>query len=436
MDRRNTKFGLMTASAFVVANMVGTGVFTSLGFQLAATDNFVAIMGLWLLGGIIALCGALVYGELSSVLPRSGGEYHFIGSLYSPMLGFLAGWISLVVGFAAPVALSCMAFSSYAGTFLPWLSPKMLAITVLSVITLLHTFSLRLSGNLQGILTIVKIVVIILFILLGLVLPGNRQPIVSESLRTFSPGDILSTGFAVSIIWVYYAYSGWNASAYIVDDIRDPQHNLPRSLLYSTLFVTVLYMLLNAVFLISTPAEELTGQVEVGLICAKHIFGTGPGNLMGAIIALLLLSSISSMAFIGPRVSYRMGEEHRLLRFLTRKRGADIPISALIFQYVLSLVMILTGSFKFLTEYTGILLSLSSLMTVAGLFIHRKRHPGMKRPFRTPLYPLTPILFCIPILFSLFYLFRSNFLNLAISGGTLLVGIILYLIDKNIRHEK
>lgn len=416
--------------------MIGTGVFTSLGFQLATTENFVAIMILWLIGGVIALCGALVYGELSSVMPRSGGEYHFLSSLYSPMMGFLAGWISLIVGFAAPVALASMAFSSYAGALIPWMSPTLMAVIVLTLVTLFHGFSLRLSGGLQGILTVIKIVVIVTFIILGFALPGERQPIVSESLGSFSMKDILSTGFAVSIIWVYYAYSGWNASAYIVDDIKNPQHTLPRSLLYSTLFVTILYMLLNAVFLLSTPTSELTGQVEIGLISAKHLFGTGIGNMMGAVIALLLLSSISSMVFVGPRVSFRMGEEHKLLRFLSRKSKTGVPISALLFQYALSLIMILTGSFKFLTEYTGILLSLCSLLTVIGVFIHRKRFPDMKRPFKTPLYPVTPILFCIPILFSVFYLFKSNILNLAISAGTLIVGVILYFIEKKFCHEK
>ena len=132
------KFGLVTASAFVIANMIGTGVFTSLGFQLLGTTNFFSLMLLWLLGGIIALCGALVYGELGAVMPRSGGEYHYLREIYHPLLGFMSGWASLIVGFAAPVALACMALSTYLHKMFPAFNPLVTAITVLTAVTLIH----------------------------------------------------------------------------------------------------------------------------------------------------------------------------------------------------------------------------------------------------------------------------------------------------------
>ena len=434
-QRKIYKFGLWTASAFVIANMVGTGVFTSLGFQLEQTTNFIAIAILWLLGGIIALCGALVYGELGSVMPRSGGEYHFLTELYSPFAGFLAGWVSLVVGFAAPVALASLAFSSYLGGWFPGLDPRVLAVVVLTLLTAIHAFSLRLSGKMQGALTLLKILFIVVFIILGFTLPVEHQP-VKPSLEGFGWDIIFNPGFAVSIIWVYYAYSGWNASAYIADDMERPQHTLPRSLLLSTLVVTVMYLLLNAVFLLTTPAADMAGKVEIGLIAANRMFGSGIGSMMGIAIALLLLSSISSMIFVGPRVSCRMGEDHKLLGFLQIRSKRHIPVVALLVQFVLSLVMILTGSFRFITEYTGILLSLCSLLTVLGVFRHRRRFPSMERPFRTPLYPLTPILFAIPILVSVVYLCTTNWMNLAVSAGILLLGAIVYMIEKKVYDEK
>ena len=176
-QRKNYKFGLWTASAFVIANMIGTGVFTSLGFQLEQTTNFIAIAILWLLGGIIALCGALVYGELGAVMPRSGGEYHFLTELYSPFVGFLAGWVSLAVGFAAPVALASLAFSSYLAGWLPGIDPHVVAVAVLTVLTVIHAFSLRFSGKMQGALTLLKIVFIVAFILLGFAMPVEHQGI-------------------------------------------------------------------------------------------------------------------------------------------------------------------------------------------------------------------------------------------------------------------
>ena len=431
MKQKTYQFGLWTASAFVIANMIGTGVFTSLGFQLEQTDNFVAIAILWLIGGVIALCGALVYGELGSVMPRSGGEYHFLTELYSPFVGFLAGWISLVVGFAAPVALASLAFSSYLGGWFPGLDPRILAITVLTVLTAIHAFSLRISGRMQGALTLIKILFIVVFIVLGFTLPTAFQP-VRPSLEGFGPKIIFNPGFAVSIIWVYYAYSGWNASAYIADDMASPQRTLPRSLLLSTLAVTAMYLLLNAVFLLTTPVSEMAGKVEIGLIAANRIFGTKVGSLMGIAVALLLLSSISSMIFVGPRVSCRMGEDHPLLRFLKQRSSRRIPVVALLVQYALSLVMILTGSFRFITEYTGILLSLCALLTVLGVFRHRHRFPAMERPFRTPLYPVTPVLFAIPILVSVVYLCLTNWMNLAVSAGILVLGALVYWIELRI----
>ena len=435
MKQKHEQFGLWTASAFVIASMVGTGVFTSLGFQLEQTTHFVAIAILWLLGGVIALCGAFVYGELGSVMPRSGGEYHFLRELYSPFVGFLAGWVSLAVGFAAPVALASIAFASYLCGSFPGLDPRWVAVAALTLLTLLHAFSLRLSGRMQGALTLVKLLFIVGFIIAGFALPAV-QPAARASAEAFNWGMIFNPGFAVSIIWVYYAYSGWNASAYIADEMAHPQRTLPQSLLLGTLAVTLMYLLLNTVFLRTTPIADMTGKVEIGLIAANHIFGDGIGALMGLAIALLLLSSISSMTFIGPRVSCRMGEDHPLLGFLRRRSKRRIPVVALLVQYVLSLVMILTGSFRFITEYTGILLSLCSLLTVLGVFRHRRRFPAMERPFRTPLYPLTPILFAIPILVSVLYLCLTNWMNLAVSAGILVLGGAVYMIEKLVyKHE-
>ena len=431
---KNKKFGWITATAFIIANMIGTGVFTSLGFQLQSNSNLVAILLLWLVGGLIALFGALTYAEIGSTLPRSGGEYHFLTQLYSPLVGFIAGWVSLIVGFAAPVALTCLALASYAGGMLPGVNPKFLAAGVLLVVTAVHSFGNRLSGRAQNILTGVKVAFIVIFIILGFCFSPDLHPFSSE-LEDFALSDIFNAGFAVSIIWVYYAYSGWNASAYIVDDIEKPRRNLPLSLLSGTLVVTLLYLLLNQMFLSTTPVSALEGEVEVGLIAARGIFGDGMGNAMGMVIALLLLSSISAMVFIGPRVSMRMGEEHPVLGFLARKSGRGVPMPALLVQTGLSLVMIFTGSFKVITEYSGILLSACSVLTVAGVFILRKRFPREARPFNTPLYPLVPILFCIPLVCSIAFLVSQSVLNLVVSLGVVLSGMLVYFIDKYITKK-
>ena len=441
---KTDKFTWVTACAFIIANMIGTGVFTSLGFQLVSTHNLIAILLLWLLGGVIAFCGAVTYGELGAAMPRSGGEYHYLTTIYNPTIGFLAGWISLVVGFAAPIALSCMALSSYVCRIFPAINPTLLAIAVLTVITLVHGLSRTVSGRFQDVFTAIKVVVIVGFIISGFLVSGDLQSF-GPSIKEFNASTVFNASFGVSLIWVYYAYSGWNAAIYITGDLDNPQKNLPKALLLSTLTVTVLYLLLNLVFLLTTPASELTGEVEVGLISARHIFGTGLGNMMGIIIAVLLLSSISSMVYVGPRVSQVMGEDHRILRFLSRKSKKDIPHAALIFQYVVALLLILTGSFSLVTQYTGILLSMCSMLAVAGVFVHRRRFPNAERPYKTWGYPVTPIIFCILILCSIGYLVYNDFVvtfvrheqaapwTTIMSAGTLLVGVAVFYANKLIK---
>ena len=440
------KLDAKSASTFVIANMIGTGVFTSLGFQLMSTTNATSIALIWFVGGVIALCGAIVYSELGSVMPRSGGEYNFLSRIYHPSMGFLSGWVSLIVGFAAPVALACMALSSYMCRIFPALSPTWLAVTVLTVITLVHFYSVSMGARMQNVLTVVKILIIVVFIVAGLLCPAHGA-------ANFGPGngldmsDVFSTGFAVSLIWVYYAYSGWNAAAYISGDIKNPRRNVPLALTVSTAVVIVLYLALNMVFMRTAPVSELTGQVEVGLISANYIFGPRGGAVMGLLIALMLTSSISSMVYVGPRVGATMGEDHRIFRFLTWRNKHDCPSVAVALQWLISLVMILTNSFKEVTEYTGIVLSFCSMLTVAGVFVHRRRFPTMQRPFKTVGYPVTPIIFCALILCSIVYLVHQDFVKTFVdhsqsapwttiaSSLTLLSGIALWWVSDKVNKR-
>lgn len=447
MKKASDKFGWSTACAFIIANMIGTGVFTSLGFQLVSTQNLIAILLLWFLGGVIAFCGAASYGELGAALPRSGGEYHYLSEIYHPLAGFLGGWVSLVVGFAAPIALACIALSSYVCSIFPQINATLLAIGVLTVISLVHAISRTVSGGFQNFFTGAKVVVIIGFIIAGFILPAGNFQSLAPSVQSFRASTVFNTGFAVSLVWVYYAYSGWNAAIYMAGDLKDPQKNLPKALLLSTLTVTVLYILLNLVFVLSTPAAELTGQVEVGLISARHIFGDKLGNMMGIIIAVLLLSSISSMVYVGPRVSQVMGEDYRILGFLKGKSKKDIPIPALVFQYCVAVLLILTGSFSLVTQYTGILLSICSLATVCGVAVFRHRRPDVPRPYKTWGYPVTPTIFVILIACSIFYLVYNDYMATFVRGeqsamwmtimsaGTLLVGVAVYFANKLIKNK-
>lgn len=422
------KLGLFSVISFVIANMVGTGVFTSLGFQLMGLQNSISILILWVVGGVLAFCGALVYGELGSTMPRSGGEYHYLSKIYHPAVGFLSGWISLTVGFSAPVALACMAMAGYISSVIPQVNPTIFALCVLTAITLVHSFSVNTGKKFQNVFTIFKILLILVFVISGFILIDVPQPIKAE-FTSFSLHDLMNKNFAQSLIFVTYAFSGWNAAAYIAGDIKNPQKNLPKSLFISTIAVTVAYLLLNFIFLYSSPKAELTGQVEVGFIAANSIFGSTGGVIMALLISILLISTISSMVFVGPRVSQVMGEDYKLLKPLAYKTKNQIPINAIWLQFGISALLIITASFSQVMTYAGFTLSIFALLAVFGVIVHRVRFPKAVRPFKTWGYPITPLLYAAIIVWTLFFLMQTNTKESLYGLLTVLLGFVIFIIN-------
>ena len=316
-----TKFRYTTVTAVVIANMIGTGVFTSLGFQLLDIQSGFAILLLWVLGGIIALCGSMTYAELGAALPRSGGEYNFLSKIYHPCAGFISGWVSATIGFAAPIALTAITFSAYLMSLFPELDTpwvrQFIACGLVLSLAITHSSNRKNSGRLQVVFTIIKVAIIILFCLSALMLSSGTQPI------SFQPSSddidlILNGSFAVSLIYVSYAYTGWNAATYLSSELEDPQKNLPKILISGTLIVMVLYVLLNYVFLAVTPIENMQGKLEIGYIAAQSAFGDIGAKFTGLALALLLISTVSAMTLAGPRVLQVIGEDFTILKFLSK----------------------------------------------------------------------------------------------------------------------
>jgi APA family basic amino acid/polyamine antiporter len=447
---------LFTATCIVIANMVGTGVFTSLGFQVGGIQSPFALIMLWIVGGIIALCGALSYGELAAAMPRSGGEYHYLSRIYHPVIGFMSGWVSALVGFAAPVALAAMALGAYAtrslesgGEDLPERFPQYLAGSVVILLTAIHSYDIKAGSLFQNVFTTLKVVLIILFIALGFFYFNQPQDItfmpVSHDnrdlmtvLKGFFSGGlvsadkrdwtmIFSSSFAISLVYVSYAYSGWNASAYMAGEIENPKKNLPRSLIQGTFIVMILYVLLNAVFMHTVPLGELENQLEVGYISANKIFGPVGGNIMGLTIALLLVSTVSSMIFAGPRVAQVMGEDLSLLRILSVKNRKGIPVNAILLQGAISLIFIFTSSFEYVLTYIGFTLYFFTFLTVLGVIILRIRHPEMQRPYKTFGYPVVPVLFLLLTGWTMFFIIRDKPSESIAGLLTVATGFVVYL---------
>ena len=419
----------MTATCIVVANMIGTGIFTSLGFQVGDLPTGFAIMAVWAVGGLCALCGALSYAELGAALPRSGGEYNFLREIYHPSVGFLAGWISATVGFAAPVAIAAMAFGTYFTEVLPGTNPLILSLAVVTICTLVLLRDLRLGSAFQNGSTILKVALILVIIGAGLWVK-QTQPI--SLLPAKGDGTlILSAPFAVSLYWVMYAYSGWNASTYIVGEVRNPSRTIPLSVGLGTVAVMVLYLATNAVFLRATPATEMIGKQQVAVIAGAHIFGASGAKVMALFICLGLISTVSAMMWIGPRITAAMGEDLGVLAPLARRNTRGIPVAAILMQFAIVLLLLLTATFQTAVNYIQFSLTLCSTLTVLGVFVLRWRRPDLARPYRTWGYPVTPAIFLLVSIWMLEHMLSDPSTRPPSLWGlaTMALGLVVYFLS-------
>ena len=420
------KISGLTATNIVVANMIGTGVFVSLGFQVISIHSDFAIMALWVIGGLLSLCGALCYAELAVALPRLGGEYNFLSRIYHPALGFMAGWISVSIGFPAPIALSAMAFGTYFLGIAPNSSPLILSLALVWSVTIILLVGLRTGERFQNIATIVKIALILCLIGAG-IFYQHKQPFTlaphSDDLTT-----MLSGPFAVSLVFVMYSYSGWNGASYLTAEVRNPEKNVPWALVVGTIIVMVVYILLNWVFLISAPTSEIVGKPQVGLIAGQHIFGEFGGALTSALISLGLIASVSAMSWIGSRVTKSMADDFSKLAVFGRVNQHGTPYIAMILQALVVTALILTGSFENVLIYTQFVLLLSSFLAVLGLIVLRFRQPDLPRPYRVWGYPITPLIFLIVTLFMMLYTIQQRIVESLLGLVTALVGLGIYYI--------
>jgi APA family basic amino acid/polyamine antiporter len=419
---------MLTATTIVVADMIGVGVFTSLGFQVQAIPSGFSLLLLWVVGGAVALCGVFSYGELTAMFPRSSGEYNLLREAYHPAVGFVAGWLSATVGFAAPVALAAMAFGEYARAILPGTPPLALGISIIWIVSLGGLRGIHFSSAFQIAWTVLKAALIVAFLVAGFAL-GRGQPI------SFAPsfGDVstvISAPFAISLVFVMYSYSGWNAATYIAGELREPQQSLPRSLLAGTSIVIVLYVALNALFLYTTPMDQLAGQLDVAVIAGRSIFGDLGARIVGVLICIGLVSSISAMMWIGPRVTATMGEDTPILRIFARRSDNGAPTAAILFQLAVATLMLLTRSFEAVLDFIQFSLLSCSFLAVLGVIKLRIRRPDLPRPYRAWGYPVTPLIFLSVTGFMMYYLATQRPLESFIGVLMMSAGLALYYLSR------
>lgn len=372
--------GLGSSMALVVASMLGTGVFTTSGFLLADLGSPWRVLVAWVLGGVMALLGALSYGALARCIPESGGEYLFLSRTLHPAAGYVAGWVSLLVGFSAPLAAAANAFGQYTSAWWPGLPPAVTGTVLVAGASLVHAWDVRGGARFQNVAVVIKVVLIVLFLGLGVArIPGMPEVV---------PGPFSVPAFAMSLVWISFSYAGWNAVIYLGGEVRKPERTIPRSLVLGTLVVTALYVAINAVFLLAVPGGVISGQLEVGRLVANHLGGRPWAEGVTVLISLALLTSVSSLVMTGPRVYARIAADGYLPAWL--EQGSGPPRAAILFQLVIALLMLWTATYRSLLTFIGFTLGLSTAATVCGLMVERvRRGPAMW----VPGWPWVPMLF-------------------------------------------
>jgi APA family basic amino acid/polyamine antiporter len=399
------RIGIVSATALVVSNMIGTGIFTTTGFLAGDLGSPAMVILIWVVGGAIALAGALCYVELALNFPRSGGEYVYLSEAWGPSWGFINGWISFFAGFSAPIAAAALAMSAYLGLSdggrlvplglltLHLGDAQLVACAVVAMFTLLNVLGVRDVGRLQTALTVLKLVIIGGLLVLGFSV-GQGDP-GHLSLATERTSDLsLFEQFAISLVFVFFAYSGWNAATYVAGEIQRPERTLPVALFIGTAGVTTLYVALNTLYVYAVSLEDLKGVIAVGATVASALFGAEAGRLFSLALAISLLATINAMCFVGPRVYYAMATDGAFFSIAARIHPKwNSPWVAVVMQGICALLLIVLPTFRDLVVYIGFTLYLFTALSVLGLFKLRRR-PGWKKfSWLSRSYPLIPLLY-------------------------------------------
>jgi len=442
-EKLQRKLGLFPATNIVIANMIGAGIFTTSGLLMAGLNDPLLMLVLWAVGGIIALCGAFSYGELGAAMPGAGGEYLFLSKLYHPIYGFLSGWVSFMVGFSAPIAASAMGFSEYFCRAVPILEnpeimnpvlmKKLISVSVILIFTFIHYRGIKTGARVQNVLTILKVALIVILLLAGL-LSGKGD------LSNFHDGGRIESGLGgwktigLSLMWIMFAYSGWNASTYLGAEIKNPSKILPRSLIYGTGIVIILYLGINFLYIYGIDPEEMKGVISVGGMAMGNLFGKSADMLFSMIIAFALFSSLSAFIIIGPRVYYSMAKDGLFFKSVAKiHKRFEVPSNSILLQCLIAVILAFSGTFEQVLTYMGFALGIFPVLSVIGVFKLRANNPGA---LRLPGYPVTQIIYIITGIMILFLSFLERPVESSIAALTVIIGIPAYFIFKSTSEHK
>jgi APA family basic amino acid/polyamine antiporter len=394
--------GLFSVTNIVIANMIGAGIFTTSGLLLADLKSPILMLVLWLFGGLVAIAGAMCYGEVGATIPKAGGEYAFLSELYNPLMGFLSGWISFFVGFSAPIAASSIGFSEYLYRASPeifewWgfelsITKKIFSILIVLVFTMVHLQGIKFGAKVQDYLTVLKISLLAGLVFVGFLFgTGDMNNFIIEEPVVLDFGGWKS--IALALMWISFSFSGWNASTYIGSEIKNPKRNLPWSLFIGTGVVILLYLSLNILFVYAIKPSEMEGVIAIGGLAMSKMFGISADQIMSLLISFALFSSISAFIILGPRVYYAMATEGYFFKFAARVSSTyKVPTYSILFQAAIAIVLIMIGSLDQIFTYMGFALSIFPILVAYSIFKLRRTN---RSKLILPGYPWIPAFFIL-----------------------------------------
>ncbi len=421
--------GLFSVTNIVIANMIGAGIFTTSGLLMTDLNNPFLLVSLWVIGGILAVFGALCYGELGAAFPLAGGEYVFLSRLFHPVQGFLSGWVSFFVGFSAPIAASALGFSEYIARAFPQImvfgpfSIKIYAIIVIIIFTFVHLRGIEFGSNVQNLLTILKVILLVGLVSLGFIFgKGDMSNFLLGQEFTYDLGGWQTIG--LSLMWIMFAYAGWNASAYIGSEIKKPEKNLPYSLIIGTAIVILLYFALNMLYVYAATPGEMMGVISIGGLVVKNLFGESMETVISMLISFALFSSLSAYIILGPRIYFAMARDGYFFKFAAKIHPVfRVPSKSIMLQCVIAVIMVLSGTFDQLLTYMGFSLGIFPILAVAGVM---KLRLSGKSVLKISGFPIIPLLYIIPNIIILVLAYLERPVESSIAILTVIIGIPLY----------